>query len=191
MHDEVFDQVIRQGVRSVPRRGVFGLAASLVAVAAGSTASTAKRKKRKKCRNGNTKCGKTCFNLKTDSANCGACGVVCPAGQVCTSGVCGCPAGQSLVAGACIPRFGCRLDLDTCTVGKKACPEFTNESDARCYVSIDGAPFCGTSFTCETITPDGTCSVLGIEVRTFIPCTVCDGVGETGACVRPISQVRP
>jgi hypothetical protein len=190
MHDDAFDQAIRESVRGVPRRGFLGLAAGLSAIALGRSSAEARRKRRKKCKGGTTKCGKQCFNLQSDNLNCGACSQACSGGQSCSGGVCTCPAGQSFVAGACIPRFGCTLDLDTCIFGKQACPVNTNESDARCYVSSDGEPFCGTTFTCDAVAPGGTCPPVGSEARTFIPCSVCVGTGETGACVRPISQVR-
>jgi len=190
MHDDAFDQMSREGVRDVPRRGFLGLAAGLVAIAMGGPAVEARRKKRKKCKNSSTKCGKKCFNLKTDSTNCGACGNACPAGQVCSAGVCGCPAEQSFIEGACIPRFGCTAELDSCTVGKRACPIFTNESDATCQVDANGQPFCGTSRSCVTLAPDAICPVAEGQPRIFIPCTLCNQPGDTGACVRPITQVR-
>lgn len=192
MHDDAFDQMSREGVRNVPRRGFLGLAAGLAAIAMGGPAVDARRRKRKKCKNGTTKCGKKCFNLKTDSTNCGACGTACPAGQVCGNGVCGCPADQSFINGACIPRFGCTLDLDTCTFGKKLCPESTNESDAKCFVSSDGQPFCARDQTCDAIAAGELCPPIGGFARILIPCDgLCTQPGETGSCVRPISQVRP
>lgn len=190
MHDQAFHQAIREGPRAVPRRGVMGLVAALSAIAVGLPTAEARRKKRKKCKNGTTKCGKKCFNLKADSANCGACGATCPTGQVCNGGICGCPAGQSLISGACIPRFGCTPELDSCTFGREACPGFTNEQDAHCYVSGDGEPFCGTSRSCVTLAPDAICSVAEGQPRIFIPCTLCNQPGDTGACVRAITRVR-
>jgi subtilase family serine protease len=40
------------------------------------------------CVGGTTKCGTVCVDTKKDPANCGACGTVCPSGQVCTASVC-------------------------------------------------------------------------------------------------------
>lgn len=189
MDADMFDQMTREGWRALPRRGVLGLAAGLGALLLGSSAGDAK-KKRKKCKKGKKNCGKRCVDLQTDSVNCGACGNACPGGQTCSGGTCACPANQSFVAGACIPRFGCTLDLDTCEVGKKACPQFTNESDARCYVSAGGEPFCGTRLECGAFNPDATCPIGDGQPRIFIPCALCSAPGETGACVRQITQVR-
>lgn len=188
MHDKAFDQAIREGARGVPRRGVLTLVAGLSAIATGLPLAEARRKKRKKCKKGTSKCGKKCFNLQTDSANCGACGVVCSNGRSCSAGVCACPAGQSFVAGACIPRFGCTLDLDTCEVGKKACPEVSIDADGRCHVSADGEPFCATALECVSVPDSGACPTIGGKARTLIPCSVCDELGQTGACVLPIVQ---
>jgi hypothetical protein len=37
-------------------------------------------------------CGLACADVQTDPSNCGACGIVCAAGDVCTDGKCGCDA---------------------------------------------------------------------------------------------------
>jgi hypothetical protein len=187
MQDDVFDQV----VRGVPRRGLLGLAAGLSAIALGKPAAEArrkKRKKRKKCKKGTTKCDKKCINLAADSANCGACGAACPNGQTCSGGTCGCPTNQSFIAGACIPRFGCTLELDTCTVGKKACPDQPSDADARCHVSAEGEPFCAKNEDCVTVTDSSACPTVGAQSRILIPCSVCDAPGQTGQCVLPVTQ---
>lgn len=40
------------------------------------------------CTQGQTKCGETCVDLQTSTANCGACGTVCSGTQVCGAGAC-------------------------------------------------------------------------------------------------------
>ncbi|MCA9864059.1 MAG: hypothetical protein R2853_18710 [Thermomicrobiales bacterium] len=192
MHDHAFDQAVRDHAPGIPRRGLLGLSAGLSALVLGHSATEARRKKRrkrKKCKNGKTKCGKKCFNLGTDSANCGACGVVCSGGTSCSGGTCTCPAGESFIAGACIPRFGCTLDLDTCEVGKKSCPDQPGDADARCHVSADGEPFCATAEECTTVSDSSACPTIGGKNRILIPCGSCDDPGETGECVLPLTQV--
>jgi hypothetical protein len=187
MHDEMFGQVLR----GLPRRGFLGLAASLSAIAMRRPSAEArrkKRKKRKKCKEGTAKCGKKCFNLNTDSANCGACGVVCSSGRACSAGVCACPAGQSFVAGACIPRFGCTLDLDTCEVGKNACPDFPIPTANLCFVTAEGEPFCGTSSGCAPLGSNATCPPEEGQAQILVPCAACTESGLTGACVKPTVQ---
>ena len=191
MHDETFDRAVRAGVGGVPRRRFMGLVAGLTGAALARPTADAGRKRRKKCKKGTKKCGKQCLNLSTDSANCGACGNACSGGQTCSGGVCTCPADQSFINGSCIPRFGCTPELDTCAVGKRACPIFTGESDANCQTDSTGQPFCATSRSCVTIDPNDVCPVGDGQPRIFIPCSnLCPQPGETGACVRPISQAR-
>jgi hypothetical protein len=58
-----------------------------------------------------TWCNSTCVDLESDSQNCGACGVVCPTGQICSAKACitgaacnvdgDCGTGQHRVVGAC------------------------------------------------------------------------------------------
>jgi hypothetical protein len=40
------------------------------------------------CPEGFTLCGDVCYDLTSNTSNCGACGNVCPAGQLCSSGQC-------------------------------------------------------------------------------------------------------
>lgn len=188
MQDRAFDQA----VSGLPRRGFLGLAAGLSALALGHTttveARRKKRRKRKKCKGDTSKCGKACVNLNTDNANCGSCGVVCTNGRTCNAGTCACPADQSLIAGACIPRFGCTLALDTCEVGKKACPGLIVASDSRCHVSAEGEPFCATAEECVSVPDSSDCPTIGGKSRILIPCANCDTPGETGQCVLPVTQ---
>jgi hypothetical protein len=53
------------------------------------------------CAPGLTGCNGTCTNTNTDSNNCGKCGNVCTAGQICVNGTCQCPSGTALCGGTC------------------------------------------------------------------------------------------
>lgn len=63
-------------------------------------------------------------NLATSSTNCGACGVSCPAGHICSSGRCICVAESSTttcagtVCGTKLNNCGTPVDCGTCTSGK-------------------------------------------------------------------------
>src|SRR5687767_7985602 len=56
------------------------------------------------CRQNEAQCGAACANLRTDPANCGACGTACTAGQVCDLGRCaaGCSAGLLQCGQSCV-----------------------------------------------------------------------------------------
>ena len=71
-----------------------------VCAATGSANSTTTSDADSTCAAGKAMCGTRCVNLSTAPRNCGACGVVCGAGQRCTNGVCGCASGQP-VSGGC------------------------------------------------------------------------------------------
>lgn len=185
-----FDRIVLHVASTAPRRLVISGIAGLLMTRVLHREGDARKKARKKCKKGKKRCGKQCFDLLTNAANCGACGVACPSGKVCRDGVCACPADQSFIAGACIPRFGCTLELDSCTFGKKACPVTTNLGDARCYVSAAGEPFCATSLDCGTEPAGDACPTIGGLERVLIPCAVCNDPGETGGCVLPIAKPR-
>jgi uncharacterized protein YjdB len=53
-----------------------------------AAAGNGKCKNSSDCPSGGTFCGDTCTSVQTDGSNCGACGIVCPAGDVCTAGSC-------------------------------------------------------------------------------------------------------
>ena len=56
------------------------------------------------CTGGTTNCSGACVDTQTDSQNCGACGLACQEGTVCSAGVCGqgCSGGAALCSGACV-----------------------------------------------------------------------------------------
>ncbi len=116
-----FDALTSRIATSVPRRAALGagLTSLLVWVGRDDAAARKKRRKRKKktCAAGQTKCGKTCADLATNSANCANCGTSC-GGNACINGVCECRAplvcpsecGCALIVGGAI---ACTGDITT------------------------------------------------------------------------------
>lgn len=60
-------------------------------------------------------------DTSVDPFNCGACGVTCTGGKVCSGGVCQCPLSQLACGGVCIDlqndRLNCGSCGKTCTAG--------------------------------------------------------------------------
>jgi hypothetical protein len=72
------------------------------------------------CPTGSQECGGSCVVLSRDPQNCGACGTVCPAGQVCTQGQCllNCLGGATKCGDACTDT---KIDSQNCGACGKAC----------------------------------------------------------------------
>lgn len=127
------------------------------------------------CAFGATACGadNACIDTGFDPNNCGACGTVCAAGELCIEGGCVCRPGLTRCAGACVDTESDPEHCGGCAVScnGKACLEGTCENRNNC-------PF-GT-FTCDT--PGGLACVKGREgdlhcgPRISDPCgTACEG----------------
>lgn len=185
MANALLDRVLGRLTAQDSRRAVISSALGLLGASISGLQGEAKRKKKKKCRRGARRCGKKCFNLQSDNANCGACGAACSDGRVCANGVCGCPAGESLVQGVCIPRFGCTVQADACQVSQTNCPQRPDLQDAFCFVTPEGAPFCGDITACVNAIAD--CTPVAGKPRVLLSCPECPDVGNIGVCVLPVS----
>lgn len=86
------------------------------------------------CLDGEALCTGGCANLGIDPNNCGACGIVCPGGQLCSLGVC-CDAAGTVCGGQCVDVFTDRRHCGVCG--------FACEPGARCVLGLctpDGGP---------------------------------------------------
>ncbi len=135
-----------------------------------------------RCPQGELFCGGACVDTESEPAHCGGCGVACPAGQVCASGIC-----SSTCAAPAVTRCGDRcFDVRTHSAHCGSC-------DIACEggkVCVDGA--CTDSCAPPTVVCDGSC------VDTSISLLHCGGCGAAcapgascaaGACTCPSGQI--
>jgi hypothetical protein len=125
---------------------------------------------------GLTDCGGVCVDLSADPYNCGACGRICGAGDIC--------AGEACVAGAVDV-----IELDNVTVcaaqGLVACGDFCTST----LIDSNNCGACGNSCPLGTYCEGGAC--LGGCVAVGAECVY--GVNEccTGACLHGVCQCSP
>ncbi len=110
------------------------------------------------CTGGTVSCGGFCANVVSDPTNCGACGVRCPTGQVCTARVCGtggpidagtCAAGMITCSGYCANGTNDPTNCGTC--GHR-CADGEVCAGGSCFASNDcgtlGHPCCSSAPAC-------------------------------------------
>lgn len=132
--DARFDGLARTLGGGQTRRGTLGAIAGLLGgglVSLLPDGETEAKKRKKKCKGGTKRCGKKCYDLNTDPANCGSCGNVCGANQTCgggnpgTPGVCGCTkttcAAQGKNCGEIPDGCGGTLDCGICQSDDDLC----------------------------------------------------------------------
>lgn len=104
------------------------------------------------CPSGQTRCDQVCTDLASNARHCGACGVVCGPGEICSSGTCsrGCAPGQTLCDDRCVDLSTDRLHCGACS---SACGAGTVCSHGACTLSCaPGLTPCGGS--CRDLSSD-------------------------------------
>jgi hypothetical protein len=124
-------------------------------------------------------CGSTCVNVQADNTNCGACGNVCDAGEVCSAGVCAlsCPAGELACGGGCIDP-----DTDRMHCGATADCEGANAGDTCDAGEVCNSGVCELSCQAGLLACNGTC-IDPMTDRTYCGATAdCAGANAGEAC---------
>ncbi|MCE7890917.1 MAG: hypothetical protein DYH12_14680 [Sorangiineae bacterium PRO1] len=142
------------------------------------------------CPSGLDACGGECVDTKSNPAHCGACGKVCPGGQVCDNGGCSdtCSSGKANCDGACADLNKDPLHCGDCAV---ACNAGEICASGSCNLScFPGQTACGSSCVdvqtddqhcgaCDNNCPSGqACKAGKCEVSCTSGQTEC-----SGACV--------
>lgn len=82
-----------------------------------------------RCPQGRTLCGETCIDARTDSENCGGCGIRCDEGLTCSGSGCVCPSGKRSCDGRCVDVTTDALHCGGCG---NACPDGQLCGSGRC-----------------------------------------------------------
>jgi len=149
------------------------------------------------CAAGTVSCAGACVVTATDGDNCGVCGNVCLAGQVCSAGTCGlfCAGGTTLCGSSCSDMksdpancgacgTACKSG-EVCSLGACAvtCGGATTQCDSACVdEKVDPANCggCGTTCSAGLVCSGGTCAVACTEGLTLCggPATSDGGAGD-------------
>jgi len=111
------------------------------------------------CTAGQMMCGGACKPVATDMLNCGACGNVCPGGQVCQAGQCACGAGQFACNGTCVASNAAHCGncttvcsgIDVCSNG--VCQAMCPPGETQCTDGACVPPNGGDATHCGGCTP--------------------------------------
>ncbi|MDH4184348.1 MAG: hypothetical protein OEV92_09015 [Nitrospinota bacterium] len=153
------------------------------------------------CVSPNTACDGSCVNLSTNSANCGACGAACPAGQTCSGGVCAvaapsCPSGTSICSAACVNLKADRNNCGTCANSCSpttvciqgacgACPATYIICNGQCVSpskDVNNCGSCGTACGAGKSCISGLCQEVSICPAYYITCS--------GTCMYPAQDIN-
>lgn len=132
-----------------------------------------------------TQASGTCpADVSSDPANCGGCGIACPANALCQAGQCYCNQGYTVQNNQCVPAPAGTSSGNGCPSGMSPCP------DGNCY-ELDSSPAnCGM---CGNVCPSGlscvasTCTNTAIT-ETTAPVTTTAAVATTTTAA-PIGTV--
>jgi hypothetical protein len=129
-----------------------------------------------------------CANVQFDQYNCGTCGRICAANQVCQNG--GCVLSGSTDGGT-PPPPNCPANLKACVpaAGGGYCADIVNDTN-NCGVCFN---VCSAGFFCQNATcvPQGTGTDGGTAIKCVAPQVSCDGTycadfatdrGNCGGC---------
>jgi hypothetical protein len=130
------------------------------------------------CGAGRVACGDSC--IPEDDLNCGACGMACPAGERCISGVCACGVGLARCGGACIDTSAddancgtCGTSCggaETCSGGMCVCAGGLSRCSGSCVDTRTDASHCGgCGASCDPAHATGSCAASSCRVAS------CDG----------------
>ncbi|MCP3165001.1 MXAN_6577-like cysteine-rich protein [Myxococcus qinghaiensis] len=91
------------------------------------------------CSEGLSRCGDTCVDLTSESANCGECGNTCGTGQLCAQSACRCQQGATACGGACVDTQSSPEHCGGCAgEGGKVCQPFEVCMNGDCQGSCAG-----------------------------------------------------
>ncbi len=163
--------------RTVEHCGACGRACNLPGASASCTAGACAIAR---CESGFADCDMTASNgcetnLSTASANCGACGRACAAGEVCSAGSCQgtCPRGQTTCAGSCVDT---QTDAMHCGACDRACA-LANATET-CTAGVCAVARCDTGFgDCDGMAANGCESALDSDARN---CGACGNACASG-----------
>ena len=137
-----------------------------------------------------TKCGSACVDIKTDSANCGACGKACPMGYACSAGKCALACGMLTAcdttddAGAdagpkCVDT---KKDNQNCGSCGNACTQMVDHGQPGCVGGACGVGSCDMGFDdCDKQAANGCEVELAYDKNNCGKCgTVCPA--QTPVC---------